>query len=156
MSDTIPVTTKSQEYECPDFQVIAQSTKNINRAPFFKTEEMKSLQEKARRVVAYAQDLDAMLRDDIPALSVAIGNVGLSDTFATLQEIHVAMQPRSGGTAKRLFQGTTDSQGRVNVVFQVPENLNPDQTLIVETQSSLGSDTRMWTPRAPNRANSSM
>jgi hypothetical protein len=56
-------------------------------------------------------------------------------------EVEVRMRPADGGRAKVLFKGTTDASGNVDVAFAVPEDVDPNQTLIVETKSSLGSDT---------------
>jgi uncharacterized protein YfaS (alpha-2-macroglobulin family) len=55
-------------------------------------------------------------------------------------QIEVLMQPASGGAARTLFTGGADSQGTADIAFTVPEGLDPDQTLIVKTRSSLGSD----------------
>ena len=55
-------------------------------------------------------------------------------------EVRVAMAPAAGGEALTLFTGITDAQGNVDVSFLVPEQADPDQTLIVETSSSLGED----------------
>ncbi len=56
-------------------------------------------------------------------------------------EVEVRMRPADGGRAKVLFKGTTDAAGNVDVAFAVPEDAEPQQTLIVETKSSLGADT---------------
>ena len=40
-----------------------------------------------------------------------------------------------------LYQGHTDNQGTANVSFKVPAVADPSQTLVIETRSSLGSDT---------------
>lgn len=55
-------------------------------------------------------------------------------------KVAVRMRPAGGGRAKPLFKGTTDAQGNMDVSFAVPEDADPSQTLIVETQSELGSD----------------
>ena len=54
--------------------------------------------------------------------------------------VEVLMQPASGGAAQTLFTGGTDETGTADIAFTVPEGLDPQQTLIVETKSSLGSD----------------
>ncbi len=56
-------------------------------------------------------------------------------------QVEVRMRPANGGRAKVLFKGVTDAAGNVDVAFAVPEDVEPQQTLIVETKSSLGSDT---------------
>ncbi|HQE93161.1 MAG TPA: MG2 domain-containing protein [Anaerolineae bacterium] len=56
-------------------------------------------------------------------------------------EVEVRLRPADGGRAKVLFKGTTDASGNVDVAFAVPDDVEPQQTLIVETKSSLGSDT---------------
>ncbi len=55
-------------------------------------------------------------------------------------QIRVFLQPQNGGQKIPIYQGVTDPQGSANVAFKVPDDLETDQTLIVETQSSLGSD----------------
>ena len=54
--------------------------------------------------------------------------------------VMVSLKPVKGKSAVQLFSGITDSQGNANVAFQVPADLPPDQTLLIETKSSLGSD----------------
>jgi hypothetical protein len=54
--------------------------------------------------------------------------------------IKVSLQPAAGGPAVELYRGTTDAQGSAEVSFVVPEDLDPSQILIVETDSDLGSD----------------
>ena len=56
-------------------------------------------------------------------------------------EVEVRLKPADGGRAKVLFKGTTDAEGNVAVTFAVPEDADPNQTLVVETKSALGSDT---------------
>ncbi|MBN1148034.1 MAG: hypothetical protein JXA78_12320 [Anaerolineales bacterium] len=56
-------------------------------------------------------------------------------------KINISMRPQDGGPAMPLYNGVTDPQGGANVVFRVPENVDAQQTLVVETRSSLGSDT---------------
>ena len=44
------------------------------------------------------------------------------------------------GSTQRVFQGTTNEQGIVQVSFTVPENVaNPNQVLVVESQSTAGT-----------------
>ena len=44
------------------------------------------------------------------------------------------------GASQRVFEGTTDAQGLVQVSFTVPENVtNPNQVLVVESQSTAGT-----------------
>jgi uncharacterized protein YfaS (alpha-2-macroglobulin family) len=54
--------------------------------------------------------------------------------------VKILLRPAAGGSAQTLFTGNTDSQGTANVSFAVPTNGDTNQTLIVETRSSLGSD----------------
>ncbi len=54
--------------------------------------------------------------------------------------IAVSLQPRAGGKAVTLFEGVTDALGTADVRFVVPEDIDPEQTLIVETRSTLGHD----------------
>jgi hypothetical protein len=57
-------------------------------------------------------------------------------------KVEVKLRSIEGGGAKTLFKGVTDASGNVAVSFDVPEDVDPKQTLIVETKSRLGSDTR--------------
>jgi len=54
--------------------------------------------------------------------------------------VKILLRPAAGGSAQTLFTGNTDSQGTADVSFTVPTNGEVNQTLIVETRSSLGSD----------------
>jgi uncharacterized protein YfaS (alpha-2-macroglobulin family) len=55
-------------------------------------------------------------------------------------QINVSLRGKTG-PALPLYQGHTDAQGTANVSFKVPVVQTPDQTLVIETRSSLGSDT---------------
>ncbi|MCJ7550874.1 MAG: MG2 domain-containing protein, partial [Anaerolineae bacterium] len=59
--------------------------------------------------------------------------------------VKVLMRPAEGGKALPVYEGTTDATGTLDVSFSVPEDAVPDQVLVVETVSSLGSD-RMEKP----------
>ncbi len=54
--------------------------------------------------------------------------------------VRVQMRAVAGGRAETLFTGVTDTQGNVQVAFTVPAAADPNQTLIIETESTLGSD----------------
>jgi len=70
-----------------------------------------------------------------------------SKNGAPLQDarVQVSLRSNSTGASVPLFSGATNAQGTTDVVFRVPEDTQPDQTLVVETQSKLGSD-RMERP----------
>ena len=56
-------------------------------------------------------------------------------------EVSLSLQPiDNSGPAVQLFSGRSDADGVVNVSFTVPADAAVDQTLIVETRSSLGTD----------------
>ena len=48
---------------------------------------------------------------------------------------------RTVGARRYSSRATTDASGNVDVAFAVPDDVDPNQTLIVETKSALGSDT---------------
>jgi 5-hydroxyisourate hydrolase-like protein (transthyretin family) len=54
--------------------------------------------------------------------------------------IKIALEPGRGGKRIILFEGRTDALGTADVHFAVPEDVDAQQTLIVETKSSLGRD----------------
>ncbi len=54
--------------------------------------------------------------------------------------VKVLMHPAQGGAATTLFEGVADESGNVNVTFTVPEDVDEQQTLVVETRSELGRD----------------
>jgi hypothetical protein len=54
--------------------------------------------------------------------------------------VKVLLRPAQGGEAARVFEGSTNAAGTLDVGFAVPEDAASQQTLIVETRSSLGSD----------------
>ena len=54
--------------------------------------------------------------------------------------VKVLLKPESGGRALTVFEGETDVTGTLDVAFDVPEDADTDQVLIVETSSTLGSD----------------
>jgi 5-hydroxyisourate hydrolase-like protein (transthyretin family) len=54
--------------------------------------------------------------------------------------IKVSLQSDGGEAGVALFEGTTDELGTANVRFTVPEDVAEGQQLVVETESSLGSD----------------
>lgn len=55
-------------------------------------------------------------------------------------EVNVEMRPAGGGRGTQLFSGVTDDQGNLSVLFTVPADAEPDQTLIIQTNSQLGED----------------
>ena len=56
-------------------------------------------------------------------------------------EVSLSLQPiNNSGPAMQLFSGRSDADGVVNVSFTVPADAAMNQTLIVETRSSLGTD----------------
>lgn len=73
------------------------------------------------------------------ALRVAVRRFADSEPVPEAS-IKVALRPRAGGKAVTLFEGRTDAQGTADVRFTLPKDVNPQQTLIVETTSSLGRD----------------
>ena len=54
--------------------------------------------------------------------------------------VKVSMRPTEGGGVIPLYEGITDSSGMADVSFQIPNDIDPSQELIVETSSSLGED----------------
>ncbi|HSD82440.1 MAG TPA: MG2 domain-containing protein, partial [Anaerolineae bacterium] len=54
--------------------------------------------------------------------------------------IKLSLQAAQDQAPIPLYTGQTDASGNAAVSFRVPENVAPDQQLIVETTSSLGSD----------------
>ena len=55
-------------------------------------------------------------------------------------EISVSLHPTNEGKPKNLFKGVTDQQGSTDVIFMVPDDIEPEQILVVHTASPLGSD----------------
>ena len=56
-------------------------------------------------------------------------------------DIRVSLRSAAGGLAQTLYQGRTDALGTAEVAFKVPaEGADAEQTLVIETRSSLGSD----------------
>lgn len=54
--------------------------------------------------------------------------------------IEVIMKPESGGKGVVLFNGVTNDKGTADVTFDVPADVDPNQVLIINTKSTLGSD----------------
>ncbi len=54
--------------------------------------------------------------------------------------VAVKMQPQAGGKALTLYEGRTDAAGTAQVQFTVPDGVEPEQTLVVETRSDKGKD----------------
>ncbi|MCA9921351.1 MAG: hypothetical protein KC421_03210, partial [Anaerolineales bacterium] len=55
--------------------------------------------------------------------------------------VNVMLKPESGGTAVSVFNGTTNDLGTADISFDVPDTEEAGYTLVVETESELGSDT---------------
>lgn len=70
---------------------IFQSTKNITRAAFFKAQQYQVLQEKSNRVKGYAQEVEAILRGQIPVLQAELENTAPADYFSSIHEIDAAL-----------------------------------------------------------------
>ncbi len=54
--------------------------------------------------------------------------------------VDVSLQPTSGGKTIKLYSGSTDAMGVADVSFQVPQDIDPDQQLIVDSSSDQGKD----------------
>lgn len=54
--------------------------------------------------------------------------------------IRVSLEPDRGGASVALFDGTIGQLGTTDVLFDVPDDVEGAQTLVVETESSLGRD----------------
>ncbi len=54
--------------------------------------------------------------------------------------VKVLLRPTGGGAARTLFEGRTNADGTLPVSFTVPADAATEETLVVETTSSLGSD----------------
>ncbi len=54
--------------------------------------------------------------------------------------IKALLKPADGENAMEVFSGETDEKGTADIRFAVPEDVDPDQTLIIRTTSALGSD----------------
>ena len=54
--------------------------------------------------------------------------------------VAVKMQPQAGGDVLTLYEGRTDTAGTAQVQFTVPDGVDPQQTLVVETRSGKGKD----------------
>ncbi len=56
-------------------------------------------------------------------------------------QIRVSFQPQAGGPRQAIYDGLTDPAGTADILFEVPADLVSEQNLVVETRSSLGSNT---------------
>ena len=74
-----------------------------------------------------------------PALRVLVRDSANGAPLADA-EVRIALKPAAGGAALPVFEGKTDGQGSLPVSFRVPEDLDPQQLMIVETRSALGAD----------------
>ena len=54
--------------------------------------------------------------------------------------IKALLKPADGESAIEVFSGETDEKGTANICFAVPEDAEPDQMLVIQTTSALGSD----------------
>ena len=54
--------------------------------------------------------------------------------------VKVLLKPAQGGATRTLYEGETDGAGTLAASFAIPEEVAAEQTLIVETVSSLGRD----------------
>jgi uncharacterized protein YfaS (alpha-2-macroglobulin family) len=86
----------------------------------------------------------------VPGSSVAMRVVVRDSRDAAPLEdasVKVLMRPADGavGQTRTVFEGRTTELGTLDVAFDVPEDAAPDQVVIVETRSSLGTD-RMEKP----------
>jgi len=54
--------------------------------------------------------------------------------------VTASLIPTAGGPAVTVFSGATGASGSVDVSFKVPADAAPEQTLVVETRSALGTE----------------
>lgn len=98
---------------------IFQSTKNITRAAFFKTQQYQVLQEKSNRVKDYAQAVEAILRRQIPVLQAELENATPADYFNSIHEIDAALLD-SGNDAGTITELNTE---RGHLIKELSEDL---------------------------------
>lgn len=123
MKSIVNFTTANTNYPEPDFEAIAQSTKDISRLSFFHTEKMKSLQDKALRVSHYALELEEIIGEQLIALLTRIEHIGLEGFFKQLTEIDVEL-------AKGIYDPETieaAKQARAQLVNLIRQTL--DETI---------------------------
>lgn len=120
MADIKKFVTNSVNYPEPDFKVIYQAIKDISRDPFFNTNEMKILQDKAKRVKDYSLDLRDTLDGKMVELATELKGVNVSGNFSTIAEID-----------KELLKGSlseTDTkaakEARVQIMKQIDDSLS--------------------------------
>lgn len=73
------------------------------------------------------------------ALRVVVQEVGSGQPVEDAQ-VKVVLQPSAGGGSTPLFEGVTDASGSLPLTFQVPDDLEGDYQIVVETSSRAGSD----------------
>lgn len=75
-----------------------------------------------------------------PAIRVLVRDSADGSPLAGAQ-VKVSMRPAEGaGQPVEVFNGQTDAQGTAAVQFRVPDALDGEQILVIETRSQLGSD----------------
>jgi 5-hydroxyisourate hydrolase-like protein (transthyretin family) len=82
-------------------------------------------------------------------LRVVVQEVGRGRPLANAA-VKVSLQAQSGGPVEPLFEGVTDASGSLPLDFRVPDQAEGDYQLIVETESTAGSD-RLERPIAVER-----
>jgi hypothetical protein len=73
------------------------------------------------------------------ALRVVVRNISDQSPIPN-SLVKISMRPGEGGGATPLYEGLTDSSGMADVSFHIPDDVDPNQELIVETSSDLGQD----------------
>src|SRR6266545_6900054 len=56
-------------------------------------------------------------------------------------EIQLGLRPKNGGKTIPLYTGKTGANGTAEAAFRVPENVDRDADLVIQTRSKLGGDT---------------
>ncbi len=73
------------------------------------------------------------------AVRVVVRNTKDSQPVANA-DVKVSLTPKGGSQTVTLFQGKSDQNGTVAASFTVPETVTSNQTIVVETRSTVGAD----------------
>jgi len=129
--------TDSVNYPEPDFQVIYQAIKDISRDPFFNTDEMIILQDKAKRAADYSLALRDLLDTKMVELATKLKGVDESENFSTIAAIdsELAKGTLSESDTKAAKEAREQIQQQINGALS--SVLDAFNTAIDEVQSKL-------------------
>jgi len=134
MSNFVSLSTPEKRSQQPDYNVLSQSLKDLNRLPFFKTDKMTMLQEKVKRLSQYCLNLEGIVISSAIKSKIQLENKNVRDYANTVDELSEAKKTTSSEEEKQMLESE---------IQRIKEALNLEVSEVkVQYNSSIKSVTK--------------